>query len=261
MSEGTAAPLRTERRGPILILTLDRPEARNTITPGLLVALGRAVLDAEADPQLRAVVLTASGERTFCAGMDLRATGDDFAAAMRDEEAAAGFAKLLHGELSLPVVGAAGGSAVAGGLELLLGCDLIVASSEARFGLPEVKRGLIPGGNGTLLAARIPLANALELVLTGESISAARALEIGLVNRVVPPAEVLTTALALAERIAANGPLAVAAARELVRLGATDLEAARRQTAERAPGLFASADAQEGARAYLEKREPVWKKR
>lgn len=256
-----AAPLRSEQRGPVRILTLDRPEARNTITPALLTALGRAALDAEADPEVRVLVLTARGERAFCAGMDLQASSEDFAGALREEPAAAGFAKLLHGELALPVVGAAVGSAVAGGLELLLGCDLVVASSEARFGLPEVRRGLIPGGNGTLLGGRIPLAWALELALTGESISAARALEMGLANRVVPPGEVLDTALGLAERIAANGPLAVAAVKELVRLSARDLDAARRATAERAPALFASEDAREGARAYLEKREPVWKGR
>jgi enoyl-CoA hydratase/carnithine racemase len=159
------------------------------------------------------------------------------------------------------VVGAANGSAVAGGLELLLGCDVVIASSEARFGLPEVKRGLFAAGGGTLIGNRIPTAIALELTLTGDLVDAARAYQIGLVNSVVAPEEVWATALAMAERIAANGPLGLAASKELVRLSASDPAAARERQAEWSSVVFSSEDAMEGARAYMEKRDPVWRGR
>ena len=154
----------------------------------------------------------------------------------------------------MPLVGAANATAVAGGFELLLGCDIVVASSEARFGLPEVKRGLFPAGGGTAIGQRIPLAVALEMVLTGDLIDARRAYELGLVNHVVPPADVLDAALALAERIAANGPLGVAASKELVRLATTDPARAQERQAHWQTVVFASEDAQEGARAFVEKR-------
>lgn len=153
---------------------------------------------------------------------------------------------------------AANGSAVAGGLELLLGCDVVVASFEARFGLPEVQRGLFAAGGGTFIGQRIPLAVALEIALTGDLFDAGRAYELGLVNRVVPPGDVLDTALALAERIAANGPLAVAASKELVRLGASDAGRARQRLDEWREVVFSSDDAREGARAFVEKRPPAW---
>ncbi|HET9612104.1 MAG TPA: enoyl-CoA hydratase-related protein [Acidimicrobiales bacterium] len=143
-----------------------------------------------------------------------------------------------------------------GGLELLLGCGVVVASSEARFGLPEVQRGLFAAGGGTFIGQRIPLAVALEIALTGDLFDAGRAYELGLVNRVVPPRDVLDTALA--ERIAANGPLAVAASKELVRLGASDAGRARQRLDEWREVVFSSDDAREGARAFVEKRPPAW---
>ncbi len=166
--------------------------------------------------------------------------------------------KFVHGEVATPIVGGANGAAVAGGLELLLGCDMVVASSEARFGLPEVQRGLFAAGSGTSIGQRIPLAVALEIALTGEMIDAGRAYELGLVNKVVPPDEVLDAALSLADRIAANGPLGVAASKELVRLAATAPDRARERLAEWQKVVFSSEDAQEGARAFVEKRPPVW---
>jgi enoyl-CoA hydratase/carnithine racemase len=147
---------------------------------------------------------------------------------------------------------------VAGGFELLLGCDVVVASDQARFGLPEVKRALFAAGGGVFLSQRIPLAVALELTLTGDPIDARRAYELGLVNHVVPPGEVLDAAVALAERIARNGPLAVQATRELVRLANTDAPKARERQAEWQPKVFGSDDAREGATAFNEKRDPVW---
>ena len=261
MTEAGDALVR-ERRGPVLVLRLNRPEARNAITRGVLTGIGAAIRDAESDPDVRAVVLTGTGDRAFCAGMDLRsfAAGDEFGGAT-DEDASAGFFRLLRGEVSVPVVGAANATAVAGGLELLLGCDLIVASSEATFGLPEVRRGLFPAGTGTFIGTRVPLGVALEMTLTGEAITAARAYEVGLVNAVVPPADVLPTALALAERIAANAPLAVAATKELVRLGVADAARGWERLGELQREVFTSEDAKEGATAFVEKRPPVWKGR
>jgi enoyl-CoA hydratase/carnithine racemase len=249
--------LARERHGPVAVLRLDRPDARNALTPELTSALGAAVLEADADPDVRAVVLTGTGTRAFCAGMDLRAFagGDQISG---EDPGVAGFLALVGGDVATPIVGAANGSAVAGGLELLLGCDVVVASSEARFGLPEVQRGLFAAGGGTFIGQRIPLAVALEMTLTGDLIDAGRAYELGLVNAVVPPDDVLPAALALAERIAANGPLAVAASKELVRLGASDPRRARERLTEWQRVVFASEDAREGALAFVEKRPPTW---
>ena len=250
-----------ERHGSVLVIRLNRPEARNALTPGLLAGIGAAVVEAEADPDIRAAVLTGTGERAFCAGMDLRsfASGEQIGAGA--DEATAAYYRLFKGQVGVPLVGAANGTAVAGGLELLLGCDMIVASSEAQFGLPEVKRGLFPAGGGTLLGTRVPLGLALEMTLTGDSITASRAYEIGLVNTVVAPADVLPTALALAERIAANGPLALTATKELVRLSVSDPSLASERLDHWRATVFGSDDAKEGALAFVEKRQPVWQGR
>jgi enoyl-CoA hydratase len=250
-----------ERRGAILILRLNRPEARNALDFGLLGELGGAIVAAEADPSVRVVVLTGTGEKAFCAGMDLRAFADGASIADVPPDQLAGFYRLVNGESSLPLVAAANGSALAGGLELLLGCDVIVASSDATFGLPEVKRGLFPGGSGTMLGQRIPLGVALELTMTGRSIDATRAFDLGLVNEVAPPAGVLDAAMALAGEIAANAPLGVAACKELVRLNVVDAERAKERLREWQPVVFGSDDAVEGATAFVERRDPVWRGR
>jgi enoyl-CoA hydratase len=256
--------LKSERRGAVQILTIDRPEARNSLNAEVITGLGLGLAEADADPEISAVVITGTGEQAFCAGMDLR--GFVEGAAARDEEeqlrGRQAYSSFIRSGIGTPVIGAANGTAVAGGFELLTACDLIVASSEARFGLPEVKRALFPAGGGVFLSRRIPLAVAMELTLIGDYIDARRALELGLVNRVSPPADVLASALDLADRVAANGPLAVTAIKRLVRAAANQpAEEVWAIQDELQPQVFGSEDAKEGAAAFLEKRPPVWRNR
>ena len=175
------------------MLRLNRPEARNSLNPELFTAIGLGMAEAESDPDVRAVVLTGTGEKAFCAGMDLRAFAEGGSVGGSPEGMRAS-RRFTQGDIGVPIVGAANATAVAGGFELLLGCDVVVASEAASFGLPEVKRGLFAAGGGVFLSTRIPLAVALELTLTGDPIDAARALSLGLVNQVVPAADVLDAA-------------------------------------------------------------------
>jgi enoyl-CoA hydratase len=247
-----------EQRGAVLVLRLNRPEARNALSPELLGALGQALLAAESDANVRCVVLTGTGDRAFCAGMDLRAFAEGTAFTDEQRTGLDVFSRFCRESVSVPVVGAANGTAVGGGFEILLGCDVVVAADSARFGLPEVKRGLYPAGGGFVLGTRIPMAQAMELILTGDLVDAERALQLGLVNEVVPFDSVLDAAIALAERIAANGPLALAAIKRLVRTSVASLDAAWALHEELQPEIFNSADATEGATAFIEKRDPVW---
>jgi enoyl-CoA hydratase/carnithine racemase len=250
-----------ERRGSVLVARLNRPAARNALSPSLMNAIGAALLEGETEQGIRAVVLTGTGDRAFCAGMDMQQFTDGEEMVPSDDQSAQAFYRFLRGEVGVPVVGAANATAVAGGFELLLGCDVIVASSAAKFGLPEVKRGLFPAGGGTRLGTRIPLSIALEMVLTGDSIDAGRAYELGLVNTVVAPDEVLPAAISYADRIAANGPLGVSAAKELVLLGIVDPARTEERLRQLQVEVFASQDAREGALAFLEKRSPSWQGR
>jgi enoyl-CoA hydratase/carnithine racemase len=249
------------REGRVLVARLNRPERSNALSINLLTLLAAVAVEAEASREISVLVLTGTGEKTFCAGMDLREFATATSADRPDESIMAAFNRLMNGRLAVPVVAAVNGTAVGGGLELLYGCDIIVAAESAKFGLPEVKRGLFAGGSGTLLGTRIPMAIALELALTGDTIDAARAYEVGLINQVVPADIVVASALDFARRIAANGPLGLAASKELIRLAAVDTDAATERASGWQQRVFSSEDAREGATAFIEKRAPVWKGR
>jgi enoyl-CoA hydratase len=246
-----------EQRGPIAILTLNRPEARNAISPEVSQAMA-GLLDAiETDEELRAVVLTGAGD-VFSAGADLKVVAQG--RGMEIARAKGGFAGVVNRDFPKPMIAAVNGPALAGGFEIVLSCDLVIAADTARFGIPEVQRGLMAAAGGLIrLPKRVPLAVALELAMTGDPIDAPRALSLGLVNRVVPRDRVLDEAFALGERIGENSPIAVRLSRQLVREAAELPEAdGWRRTNELALQVFASGDAVEGATAFAEKRKPVW---
>ena len=247
-----------ERRGHVEILTINRPEARNAINGGVSKAMS-SIMDALADDDdCAVVVITGSGEKAFCAGMDLKAfssgEGGDIIGA------SGGFAGLTTREFAKPIIAAVNGSALAGGFEIMLSCDLVVAASHATFGIPEAKRGLIAGAGGLIrMPKRLPMAIALELAMTGDPIDAERALALGLVNKVVAPESLLDETLALAERIAANAPLAVRYSKSVMKRAAEVPESEGWAINTEAVGIvFSSADAMEGPVAFAEKRPPNW---
>jgi enoyl-CoA hydratase len=244
----------TQRDG-VQIITINRPAARNALNAAVAAGVTAAVDELDASDTLRAGVLTGA-EGTFSAGMDLKAF-------LRGESPAIpgrGLCGITQASPRKPMIAAVEGWALAGGFELVLACDLVVASQTAKFGVPEVKRSLVAGAGGALLLAqRIPQAIALEMLLTGDPIDAARAERIGLVNVLVDAGGALDAAVALAARIAANGPLAVAATKQIAREGG-DWPAADRwiRQAEISAPVMRSNDAREGASAFAERRAPVW---
>ncbi|MBU6494850.1 MAG: crotonase/enoyl-CoA hydratase family protein [Acidobacteria bacterium] len=249
-------PILRHREGAIDILTLNRPEARNAIDVATMTSLSQALDEAANDPDVRVVILTGAGDRVFSAGMDLKgfARGE----IPVNEH---GFAGITRRHFPKPLIGAANGTALAGGFEILLSCDLIVASSDAHFGLPEPQRGLVAGGGGLVrLPRRIPRAIALEMILTGEPISAQRAYDVGLVNDVVESTRVLARARELASLTVRNAPLSVNLSLGVVQRGLDRSEADAFVDSNRAfEQVVHSADALEGAVAFAEKRPPVWR--
>lgn len=249
--------LRTESRDGVLLITLDRPQARNAVNLALARELASALDTLDADPGLRLAVLTGAGGN-FCSGMDLKAFA---ATGERPYVGDRGFGGMCERPPAKPVIAAIEGYALAGGCELALACDLIVAAEDARFGLPEVRRGLVPGSGGMLrLPSRIPYHIAMEAVLTGDMLGAQRMHQLGLVNRLASPGGALDEAMALARTIAANGPLAVRTAKSIIAQSRNwrpdDMFDLQRP---RIAHIFTSEDAREGASAFAEKRQPVWK--
>lgn len=246
----------TERQERILMVTINRPDQRNAINAAVAQGIAGALDQLDDDDALSVGVLSGAG-KGFSAGMDLKA----FAAGEVPHAGDRGFAGITQRASRKPLIAAIEGFAVAGGLEVALACDLIVAARGARLGLPEVKRSLVAAGGGLLRLPRVlPRNVAVELALTGDPISAERAHELGLVNRLTEPGEAAGTALALAEAIAGNGPLALQAIKRIL-LESPDWpesEFFARQGEISGP-VFASEDAREGATAFAEKRAPEWK--
>jgi crotonobetainyl-CoA hydratase len=266
----TAAPeskVLVEREGHVLVITLNRPAARNAVDGEVCDIVGGAVRDAATDSDVRAIVLTGAGTQSFCAGADLKAIARGDRTMAEGEEALrwsfAGFANHI---IDKPTIAAVNGTALGGGLELALACDLVVVEEHAVFGLPEVKRGLVAGAGGAfrLLAQAAPKI-AMELLLTGRSFDAHQALDWGLVNRVVPTGTSREAALELAGEIALNAPLAVQASKRLaygIVDGTRPAEALSWQLtdAENA-AIVLTEDAKEGPLAFAEKRQPTWQAR
>lgn len=250
-----------ERRGHVEILTMNRPEARNAINGAVSTGLADAFDEITEDADAWVVILTGSGDKAFSAGMDLKAFAAGEGAAVMN--ANGGFGGIARRSFPKPLIAAVNGSALAGGLEIMLSCDLVVASDHATFGIPEAKRGLIAGAGGLFrLPRRLPLSIALELALTGDPIDAERAYGLGLVNRVVPRHQLMEEALVLAERIAENAPLAVRYSKHVM-LRSVDADEAQgwRLTDEAVGVVFTSSDAMEGPIAFAEKRKPNWRGR
>ena len=241
----------TERRGRVMVITLNRPEAMNAINGALSEGLRSAVEDLDSDSGLTAGVVTGAG-KGFCSGMDLKAfsRGEDIGPML----------EFVQNGATKPLVGAIEGFALAGGLELALSCDLLVAARGAKLGIPEVGVGLFAAGAGLFrLPGRVGYGTAMEMAITGDPITAEEAADHGLVSRLTEPGEALSAALVLAERIARNAPLAVAASKQLIRAtqGATEEELWKIQRPHMAT-VWKSGDAKEGPRAFAEKRPPEW---
>ncbi len=251
-------PVLTQRRDGVLLVTLNRPGARNAVNLSLAEGVAAALDELDADDALSVGVLTGAG-KGFCAGMDLKA----FVMGERPWVGDRGFAGIVQRASRKPLIAAIEGFAVAGGLEIALACDLIVAARGAKLGVPETKRSLVAAGGALLrLPQRVPYGTAMELALTGEPITAERAAQVGLVDRLAEPGGAVDTAIELAMAIAANGPLALVATKQVLQ-SQRDWPAKEFWTrqGEITGPVFASQDAREGAVAFTEKREPRWQGR
>ncbi|MCC5886744.1 MAG: crotonase/enoyl-CoA hydratase family protein [Gammaproteobacteria bacterium] len=256
-----------ERVENVMVITLNRPDARNAVNLPVQLAVGEALEEADQDPTVAVVIITGAGDKSFCAGVDLKALarGEQ----LRPDGAREqnwGFAGYVNHQIRKPTIAAVNGAAMGGGTELVLASDLAITVESATFGLPEVKRGIMAAAGGVFrVVEQLPAKRAMELVLTGDPIDARQALELGLVNEVVPQSELMDAAMNLARRISANAPLAVQASKRVAR-GIVDGEVEREVTSWRRARaelevLMSSEDAKEGARAFAEKRSPVWRAR
>lgn len=255
-----------ERDGGVLTVTLNRPEAKNALSPGMLAGMYRAWRLLDDDPALHVAILTGRGD-VFCAGADLKAMGsgqrdDDFQKLMAEVPDIHWQALLRHNRPLKPIIAAVEGFAVAGGTEILQGTDIRVAAEGAVFGVTEARRGLFPlGGSSVRLRRQIPYTIAAEILLTGRHVSAQEALAFGLVGRIVPNGETLAEARKIAAQICENGPLAVRALMRMLREideSYPEAEALAKELEIGQP-IFATKDAQEGPRAFAEKRKPVYR--
>lgn len=264
-ADGAAPAVLVERRGNVMVITINRPEARNAINAAVSIGVGDALEEAHTDPEVRAVVITGAGDKSFCAGADLKAI------ARREniyhpDRADWGFAGYVQHFIDKPTIAAVNGTALGGGTELALASDLVVAHELAKFGLPEVKRGLIAAAGGVFrIVDQLPRKVAMELLLTGEPMTASDAWEWGLVNQVVKEGSVLDAALAMAARITGNAPLSVQASKRIAYGAADGVISGEKpfweHTFDEMRILSKSEDAKEGPLAFAEKREPVWKAR
>lgn len=262
MSDGAVL---VERRGNVALVTINRPEARNAVNGAVSTGIGDALAQAQNDDEVRAVVITGAGDKSFCAGADLKAIASR-ENIYHPEHPEWGFAGYVQHFIDKPTIAAVNGTALGGGTEIALASDLVVAEQRAQFGLPEVKRGLIAGAGGVFrIVDQLPRKVALELLYTGDPMSAADAARWGLVNRVVEDGRALEAALELAEQITGNAPLSVRASKRIaygVDDGVIAGEAADwARTGREFSSLLRTEDAKEGPRAFAEKRAPVWKAR
>jgi enoyl-CoA hydratase len=260
-------PLLYEKAGSIATITFNRPEARNAKDPETFVRLAESLLDFKKDETLRVAIITGAGNEAFSAGADLkklipllsgaRPPEDEWDHRVLEDPEIRRVALLRHHPIDKPLIAAVNGVCAGGGMELLQATDIRIAASHAKFGLTEAKRGLVPGGSLVRLIRQVPFAWAMQLMLTGELISAEQAERIGLVNTVVPAEELMNTAMTMATAVADNGPVAVQAIKRVVRLtSGLPLEQSFIIETDAAQRVLNTEDAKEGARAFAEKRQP-----
>lgn len=257
-------PVLFEKRGAIAILTLNRPRVMNAVNRAMWLGAGEAIDEFAADPALRVLIITGAGDRSFCAGSDLKAKAAGEFDITKEEWDRWGYAGIIRHYVNKPVIAAVNGFALGGGTEIALSCDLIVASEHATFGLPEAAHGQIAGAGGLLrLPRQIPLKVAMGCILAGEALSAEEARHWGLVNKVVPHAELIPAAIALAEKICQASPTAIRASKDVVYRGLDlplDFPGEAWEINQKYIDLVeAGPDSKEGMKAFAEKREPVWK--
>jgi enoyl-CoA hydratase len=247
-----------ERQGHVEIVTINRPDQRNAINGAVSLGMSEIMDELETDDDCWVVIITGAGDKAFSAGMDLKAFATGEGGGIINGKG--GFAGITTRIFPKPIIAAVNGSALAGGFEIMLSCDLVVAVEHAVFGIPEAKRGLIAGGGGLIrMPKRLPMAIALEMGMTGDPIDATRAAALGLVNKVVPADKLMEEALALAERISANAPLAVRYSKTVMKQAAEVPESEGwKINADAVAVVFTSADAMEGPVAFAEKRPPNW---